>query len=50
MNCKECDEEMGKRGDNHKYCTECISRWHIDNEIPDDMPNGDWDEMIRGEE
>lgn len=50
-NCKDCNCELGSRGDNHKYCTRCLSQWYSDRDLdPSNIPNGDFDDDFRGME
>ena len=49
--CRDCNEYMGKRASNHKYCERCLSNWYAENNLdPSEVPNGDYDEMVRHEE
>ena len=40
--CKDCGCSTGSL--NHEYCTRCIAAWHVENDIPDDVPCADFDE------
>lgn len=43
--CKDCQEELGERGNNHEYCVRCISQWYAENDLdPSVVPNGDFDD------
>ena len=47
--CRDCRKSLPEDS-NSQYCSKCLALWHIDNEIPDDIPCGDFDEPQRREE